>query len=313
MNTMKLLIAHDGTECADAALNDLRRGALPETGEATIVSVADIWTFAGTTGDIRPAGIPEQMWPAMREAQQHAKLEVERVNVTAAAAASRFAGLFPGWTVSSLGVADSPHWALVKKADEWKPDLVVVGSHGKSLLNRLMLGSVSNTVLTHVRCSVRIGRRSNAIGQPPRLIVGIDGSTESSLAVAAIKSRNWPPLTKVQVVAAVDSTMITTLPIEGFVEDWVPPMYGDSRDWVAHATRQIAKELKEAGLASEPLVLEGDPKKVLVDQAEQWGADCIFVGAKGMSRLERFLIGSVSSAVASRAHCSVEVVRQLRE
>ena len=56
------------------------------------------------------------------------------------------------------------------------------------------------------------------------------------------------------------------------------------------------------------VVKEGDPKRVLIEEAEQWGADCIFVGARGLRRLERFLLGSVSTAVAARAHCSVEVV-----
>jgi nucleotide-binding universal stress UspA family protein len=48
---------------------------------------------------------------------------------------------------------------------------------------------------------------------------------------------------------------------------------------------------------------------VLITEAEDWDADCIFVGAKGMRGIERLLIGSVSAAVAARAHCSVEVVR----
>jgi len=58
---------------------------------------------------------------------------------------------------------------------------------------------------------------------------------------------------------------------------------------------------------------EEEPKRLLLGEAESWGADCIFVGAKGMGRIERFLLGSVSSAVAARAHCSVEVVRDQKE
>jgi nucleotide-binding universal stress UspA family protein len=52
---------------------------------------------------------------------------------------------------------------------------------------------------------------------------------------------------------------------------------------------------------------------LLIAEAESWGADCIFVGARGMGRIGRFLLGSVSSAVAARAHCSVEVVCDLKE
>jgi nucleotide-binding universal stress UspA family protein len=70
-----------------------------------------------------------------------------------------------------------------------------------------------------------------------------------------------------------------------------------------------AEELRDAGLAATPLVMQGDPKRVLLDLADHWRADSIFVGARGHSRLERFLLGSVSAAVAARARCSVEVVR----
>jgi nucleotide-binding universal stress UspA family protein len=70
-----------------------------------------------------------------------------------------------------------------------------------------------------------------------------------------------------------------------------------------------AEKLRRAGLSVSTLIKEGDPKYILVDEAEQWGADSIFLGARGLRAIERFLIGSVSTAVASRAGCSVEVIR----
>jgi nucleotide-binding universal stress UspA family protein len=84
----------------------------------------------------------------------------------------------------------------------------------------------------------------------------------------------------------------------------------DGRSWACHAVEAVAEELRSTGLSVTADVQEGDPKDVLVKQAEQWSADCIFVGAKGHRGMERFLLGSVSASVAARAHCSVEVVRQ---
>ena len=55
--------------------------------------------------------------------------------------------------------------------------------------------------------------------------------------------------------------------------------------------------------------LTGQPKRRIPEEAEAWGATCVFVGAKGMRGVERLLMGSVSAAVAARAHCSVEVTR----
>jgi nucleotide-binding universal stress UspA family protein len=73
--------------------------------------------------------------------------------------------------------------------------------------------------------------------------------------------------------------------------------------------RAAAHSLGATGLRVSAVVREGDPKSVLVEEAEKWGADSIFIGAKGHRFFERVLLGSVSYAVAARAHCSVEVVR----
>ena len=88
---------------------------------------------------------------------------------------------------------------------------------------------------------------------------------------------------------------------------WVGDANEDGRFWAT--VEAVADELLWAGLVPTTVVEDDDPKWFLVEQAERWKADCIFVGAKGHSGLERFLLGSVSAAVATRAHCSVEVVR----
>jgi nucleotide-binding universal stress UspA family protein len=64
-----------------------------------------------------------------------------------------------------------------------------------------------------------------------------------------------------------------------------------------------------SGVTISTSLVAGDPKRILIDEAETWGADSIFIGSRGLSGWEKFLLGSVSSAVAVRAHCSVEVVR----
>jgi nucleotide-binding universal stress UspA family protein len=68
--------------------------------------------------------------------------------------------------------------------------------------------------------------------------------------------------------------------------------------------------LQAAELIVSSKVEQGDPKQLIVANAEEWGAECIFIGAsQGYRALEQLLLGSVATAVVSRAHCSVEVVR----
>jgi len=78
---------------------------------------------------------------------------------------------------------------------------------------------------------------------------------------------------------------------------------------VRKITAEASEKLRAAGLLVSSAVREGDPRHILTNEAEDWKADCIFVGARGLSRLERFWLGSVSTAIVARAHCSVEVVR----
>jgi nucleotide-binding universal stress UspA family protein len=182
-------------------------------------------------------------------------------------------------------------------------DLVVVGSHGRSALGRLVLGSVSQKVLAQARCSVRVARgHTDVTPGPVRLAVGVDGSTDAEAAVRAVGQRVWPTGSEARVITGVDAMLATTprRPPESGEEVWA---------WVHRVTAGAAEVLRAAGLAVSCRVTEEDPKRLLPAEAEAWGADCIFVGARGLRGVERFLLGSVSAAVATRAHCSVEVVR----
>ena len=87
----------------------------------------------------------------------------------------------------------------------------------------------------------------------------------------------------------------------------------EERAWVEEISRRSLDLLRAANVNVTCAVREGDPKRELPKAAEEWGADCLFVGSAGFSnRFERFVLGSVSAAVAARAHCSVEVVRKPR-
>ena len=208
--------------------------------------------------------------------------------------------------------ADSPAWAVIKKADTWQPDLIVVGSHGRSALGRFVLGSVSQKVLTEAHCSVRIGRqRRQADTGPLHLLIGSDGSPDAAAAVQAVAARMWPAESSVRLVTALDARMYTALAfLRQPEETGATAQDADESVWIAQTVDPMVDLLRTRGLTVSSVITEGDPKHVLLDEAEQWEADCLFVGARGLSGVERFLLGSVSAALAARARCSVEVVHR---
>ncbi|MFH3579346.1 universal stress protein, partial [Acinetobacter baumannii] len=88
--------------------------------------VADVWLWpedeATSGSDIL----------GIERAREHARRALCEARELAARAGERLRSRFPQWKITTEAVGDSPAWALIKKADEWNPDLVVVGSHGRT-------------------------------------------------------------------------------------------------------------------------------------------------------------------------------------
>jgi nucleotide-binding universal stress UspA family protein len=320
---MRLVIGYDGSECAESAIADLRYAGVPDGSEATVLSVGDLLVEtpyaapAVAAGGGGPGGgdppLVRRSGRIVTQARAAAAEVMARARQDSVRGADLVKGLFPGWTVHADAVADSPYWALIARAGEWSADLVVVGSHGRSALGRLILGSVSQNVLSYAPCSVRVGRCPPAAAAGGvRVLLGVDGSADAALAVEAVAARAWPAGTEVRVVTALDPRLLGSV---GWLETAGMAVIDtdDGHDVPTVLRRrvdEVADELRDAaGLAVTTLVADGDPKHVLVDEADRWGAHVIFLGARGHTRAERLLLGSVSAAVAARARCSVEVVR----
>lgn len=307
----KVLVAYDGSGSAEALLEDLKQAGLPPKTDVLVVSIADV--FLPPPGFVLEAGPEFAAIPVkgVGDGWAYALRQVEQSRQTARKAVEKIKKDFPKWEVRGEAFADSPVWGLIRKAQEWKADLILMGAHGFHAAGRLMLGSVSQLVLMHAPCSVRIvHRKPEEVNSPPRIVIGIDGSNASYEALQEAASRNWRSGTAFRLITAVDSKIKTAMLSGGqhFYEAPHSPET-DAESWVRQMTDRAASELQARGLNVTVLCREGDPKKVLLEEAEQWGADSLFAGARGISGLFHNLTGSVSSSLAARAHCSVEVVR----
>lgn len=306
---MKILVAYDGSASSQAAIQDLARAGLPATAQALVLSVADV--FIPPKSENGVPVLPKAIEAAIERAHAQSAQAVETARRMAEETSKQVQAMFPGWTVQAEGVAGAPGWSIVLRAQEWGAALVVVGSRGQSAASRLLLGSVSDHVLHNVSCSVRIGRQSVREREyPVRLIVGVDGSEDSERAVKAVIARQWPRGSEARVIAVIDNRMsVVFAPLSPGLGRWVEQGDHDVRAWFRRMAEAQAVTMRQTGLDVSALTLDGDPKEVLLREAESWQADCIFVGARGLGALERLFLGSISSAVAERATCSVEIVR----
>ena len=143
-----------------------------------------------------------------------------------------------------------------------------------------------------------------------KILLAVDGSEYSVTAVEAVAARPWPSGTALRVLSAVERV------VPPAAEVWYDAggsLERTRQELTKHAdqlTAGVAETLRAAGLTAETAVRDGDPRSVIVDEAEEWDADLIVVGSHGYTGLKRWLLGSVAQSVVGHAPCSVEVVRR---
>jgi len=146
---MRILLAIDGSSFSDEAVKEVARRSWPTGSEVKVVSV------------VEPPLLPTvETWvppDAYIEAIDKAGDDQARSTVNKAAELLR-KEQGERLRMSVEIVRGHPKHAIIDEAEAWDADLIVVGSHGYRGLTKLWLGSVSQAVASHAKCSVEIVR-----------------------------------------------------------------------------------------------------------------------------------------------------------
>ena len=290
---MRVLIGYDGSTYADAAIEDLRRAGLPEKAQALVVSVGEDPIVPPFVNDgVDKAFISDRTIAIANHAGAHISESLASAKEHSEAAARLLESYFPNWHVHPLVLGGSPAIELIQKAREWAAHLVVVGSQGRTAVGRLLFGSVSLEVASDAFCSVRIGRAPGQEAHDPcRIIVGLDGLAGSERAIKQVLKRRWPVGTELRMIGIENGTSLIK-----------------TAEMMSATSEPI--ELTEApGLKVFAEVKRGDPAAILLGEAREWEADCIFVDSQGFGSTNNGTGSYVSTRLATKADCSVEIVR----
>lgn len=287
---MKVLFAFDGSECAEAAIDDLHRAGLPENTRLVVLSIEEDWALSPS----KPEGV---------ENIERRKEFLAR----ARRAAARIRWFHQGWDIDVEVAKGSPATMIIERARQLKCDLIVLGSHGRKAPVGAIFGSVAQKVLQEAPCSVRITRGRYVVpGCPVRLIIGMEGQKSADESVKVVTSRNWPKGTEIRVVNGVLKSMPAAA---GFVHALVANSIARKNVRMLKAREEVDSALtmlRSTGLKTSFMVKDEEMKQLLCSEAENWRADCIFVESREMESLDR---SSLSAVVAANAFCSVEVIR----
>jgi nucleotide-binding universal stress UspA family protein len=153
---MKILLAVDGSPCSQEVVNEIASRPWPSNSEFRIVSAFQI-----------PVAPTPEAWIILPKAYDDMECAVraQAQKVVNAGFAKLKKALGQSVDVTTQILPGSPASAILEEAERWNANLIVVGSHGYGAWHRLVLGSVSQAVVIHAKCSVEVVRRTGATQQ----------------------------------------------------------------------------------------------------------------------------------------------------
>jgi nucleotide-binding universal stress UspA family protein len=289
---MRVLLATDGSEEARAAAAWMAQFPLPTGSRLRVVSVVSI--------PPSPLDIPtvREFATALREAANQAA-EGARLLL-----APRFADS------EALVLEGDAREAILRAAEEWPADLIVLGARGLGALAGFLLGGVSLNVARQARCSVLVVKHRADLMRG--ILIGIDGSDHAAAASSFVARLPLDPATVVRLVGVVQPpTVPGTTPrfAQGIVRDAIGQIVKDHTGSLERAMAKAAAPFEGVVQKVEHQVLVGHVVDTMLSAAVKHDAGLVVVGARGLGTLQRLLLGSVSESVLCHADRPVLIVR----
>jgi nucleotide-binding universal stress UspA family protein len=301
---MKVLLATDCSEQATAAARFL--ATLKFNAPIDLAVITALGDPYGSSPESTQRWFPDLLQQERDRAEKHhddlLKILSDRCN-----------------TIDRICRPGHPVKVVLSEAEDSNCDLIVIGAQGHSFIGRLLLGSISDSIATHAKCSVLVVRPGDPAStdagtqtnKPNRLVIGYDSSHASRQAVEEILNLDWDRETEVE--------LISVAPIYDY-------LLGNGLSTAAIANEEeIFREMKQGGeemknrlddsLAHTKSTVIHDQRvgDALAEVAKKNAADLIVVGDSGHSLLDDFLLGSTTKYVLRHATCSIWISRFHRD
>jgi hypothetical protein len=265
----KLLVATDGSIFSENAIREAIN--LAKTCSSKLIAVSVVKTNPEFE-DLVPL-VVEKAEKEVREHLESIKNRASREGVDCKIVVHR---------------SEEPFQDIVNDAAKNKVDMVIIGTHGRTGLKRLMMGSVTAKVIGHAPCKVLVVPKGTRLTLK-KILIATDGSVFSEFASREAIS-----------IAKHSGGILLALSVAKRDEN-IP---------LARESVNVVKELAEReGIKVETLTLKGEPYETIVKTAEQRNAGLIIVGSHGRTGVERLLMGSVTERVIGHSASAVLVVR----
>ncbi|PSQ95816.1 MAG: universal stress protein [Bacteroidetes bacterium SW_9_63_38] len=295
MNVDNVLIPTDFSACADHALTHA-------------LEVAD--RFGARLHILHVVNELDPDWYGISDAQERAVKLRDQIREEAR---DRLEELAPDreldTTVSlqlSFDVADT----IYEYVDERDIDLVVMGTHGRQGLDRLLLGNVAHKIIRHLPCPVMTVREEVPwTGEEDvsyeDVLTPVDFSEHSQAALKVSKTFSSAYAARLHLLFVAEKRTVPTFSDTGTPGIGVVEMDPEIVANAEKALKQLNENVGGPEVESRYHVREGDVSSDIVDFSETHGIDLIVMATRGLTGVSRFLIGSNTERIVRVAPCPV--------
>lgn len=299
MTLDNILIPTDFSACADHALSHA-------------VELAD--RFDADLHILHVVNELDPDWYGITDAQERAVKLREQIKTEARERLRKIAPEKDEYTFSttvslqlSFDVADSIH----EYVDERDIDLVVMGTHGRRGIDRLMLGNVANKLIRHAPCPVMTIReevpwtdeKENIVYDD--ILAPIDFSDHSKRALETSKLFADRYQARLHLLFVAEQRTVPTFSDTGIPGVGVVEMDPEIVKNAEEALKQLNENTEGPEVKSVYHVREGNVSSDIVDFAETHGVDLIVMATRGLTGVSRFLLGSNTERIVRVAPCPV--------
>jgi len=199
--------------------------------------------------------------------------------------------------------SEDPREGIIAAAKQAKAEMIVVGARGLSPLARLLLGSVSKSVVHAARVPVLVVRRPKATGHDGqlRVLLACDRPDTATAITQLVCNLTWPPSTSGYSITVLPGVLVGRVPawlqertrsqeVQELTRAWDEEQQEESRQTksrLAHFCQSLPPAFHQNAI-----VVDGHPADRILETIDRHNIGLIILGAKRLGTIERFMIGS---------------------
>ncbi|WP_121823078.1 universal stress protein [Halostella salina] len=286
-----ILIPTDGSDHAAATAGHAQALARRFNATVHVISAVDLVTAGGM---FNAGGVDSEF--------------VDRLEADAAETVESVEALVTGETaVETAVVRGSPAEAILDYADDHDADLIAMGTHGRTGVDRYVAGSVTERVVRLADVPVLTAKPvedDGGEGQYDDILVPTDGSDHAAAAAEHAVGIAQAMDARVHALNVVDFSRVAASPNLRPPAELTERLEAEGEK----ATEAVAERAREAGVDAVTAVVEGSPSRDVLAYAEDHGIDLIAMGTAGRTGLKRVLLGSTAERTLRHAEVPVLTV-----